>query len=289
MTSGFLVWSSLRDEKDAAKINEATKAFLDAAHNLRLAADVIPGLRNSPGLPSDAVPTLTPEEWAIVRSLQALYGVNGSTPRKDPDALPLAYEEPVFHPQASFKNARELRKIAPAIFGKLKPVEGKRPRSFSSSSEMLADAVLEAIDPEQISAAQVNRESLIAGIEKRYVLARESRRRDLEPTLDLLQAAWDLTDLEVEQLLAVPAGWLALWRNREAAMGLEQFEALNRLLSLHEAMRLHMEPRGYAKWLRRRWKPGSLTEGRSPIEMLLSNGKAAADQLRAYLVANALG
>lgn len=287
MTSGFLVWSSLRDEEDAAKINNATKAFLDAAHNLRLAADVIPGLRNSPGLPSDAVPKLTPEEWAIVRSLQALYGINGSTPRTDPEALPLAYEEPVFHPEASFKNARNLREVAPAIFGEKELEQTRRASSFSSSFEILADAVLDALAPEQGTAARIDRDKLIAAIERRYVLARESRRRDLEPTLDLLQAAWDLTDLEVEQLLAVPVGWLALWRNHEAAMGLEQFEILNRLLSLHEAMRLHMEPRGYAKWLRRRWKPGSITDGRSPIEVLLSDGKVA-EQLRAYLIGNAL-
>ena len=30
MTSGFLVWSSLRDKEDAAKINDATKAKLAA-------------------------------------------------------------------------------------------------------------------------------------------------------------------------------------------------------------------------------------------------------------------
>lgn len=288
MTSGFLLWSSLRDEKDATRINEATKAYLDAAHNLRLAADVIPGLRNSHGLPSDAVPNLTPEEWAIVRSLQALYGIKGSTSRSDPDALPLAYEEPVFHPQASFKIARELREIAPAMFGKREPKDSKRLGSFSSSSEIVADAVLDALDPEHISAAEIDRDRLIAAIERRYTLAREGRRRDLEPTLDLIQTAWDLTDSETEQLLAVPSGWLAAWRIHEAAMGLEQFETLNRLISLHEAMRLHVEPRGYARWLRRRKKPTSITKGLSPLEMLLSGGHEAIKLLTAYLTANAL-
>lgn len=288
MTSGFLLWSSLRDEEDAQSINEATKAYLDAAHNLRLAADVIPGLRNSPGLPSHAVPNLTPEEWAIVHSLQALYGIDGSTPRSDPTALPLAHEEPVFHPEASFRNARALREIAPAMFGKRESVDPKRLGSFSSSSAIIADAVLEALDPEQISAAKIDRDRLIAALERRYALAKEGRRRDLEPTLDLVQAAWDLTDSEVEELLAVPAGWLAAWRIHEAAMGLEQFEVLNSLTSLHEAMRLHVKPKGYAKWLRRRQKPASITQGQSPIEMLLSGGKEAIRLLTAHLTANAL-
>lgn len=288
MTSGFLVWSSLRAKKDAAKINEATKAYLDAAHNLRLAANAIPGLRNSPGLPFDAVPNLTPEEWAIVRSLQALFGVDGSTPRTDPEALPLACEEPVFDPEASFKITRNLREVAPANFGGGEPEQTRHFSSSSSGSEILADAVLDVLTSEGITTAQTDRNKLIAAIEKRYVLAKEGRRREVEPILDLLQGAWGLADFEVEQILAVPTGWLALWRTHEVSMGLAQFEVLNRLISLHEAMRMHMEPHGYAKWLRQRWKPESLTKGRSPIEVLLSDGKAAAEQLRAYLVADAL-
>lgn len=288
MTSGFLLWSSLRDEKDAAKINEATKAYLDAAHNLRLAANVIPGLRNSHGLPSDAVPNLTPEEWAIVHSLQALYGIDGSTPRSDPNLLPLAHEEPVFHPEASFRNARELRRVAPAMSDRPESVDPERLGSFSSSSAIIADAVLDALDTDHISAAEIDRDRLIAALERRYTLAKEGRRRDLEPTLDLIQAAWDLADSEVEQLLAVPAGWLAKWRIHEAAMGLEQFEALNSLISLHEAMRLHVKPKGYAEWLRRRQKPTSITKGLSPLEKLLSGGQEALKLLTAYLIANAL-
>jgi hypothetical protein len=288
LKSGFLVWSSLREEKDATKINEATKAYLDAAHKLRLAADVIPGLRNLPGLPSDAVPSLSPEEWAIVRSLQALYGIDESTPRSDPAALPLAYEEPVFHPEASLKIARELREIAPSMFAEREAEDTKRLASFYSSSAILADAVLNALDPEHVSAGEIDRDRLIVAIERRYTLTREGRRRDLEPTLDLIQTAWDLTDAEAEQLLAVPAGWLAAWRIHEAAMGLEQFETLNSLINLHEAMRLHVRPKGYAKWLRRRQRPTSITKGLPPLEMLLSGGQEALKLLTAYLIANAL-
>ena len=286
MTSGFLLWSSLRDEKDAQNINEATKAYLDAAHNLRLAADVIPGIRNSCGLLSDSVPKLTPEEWAIVLSLQALYGVDKST-KRDPDALPLAHEEPVFHPEA-FRNARVLRHFAPTMFSRPKAEGSKRLGSFSSTSALLADALLEALTTEHISVERIDRNRLIAAIEKRYTLTKEGRRRVLEPTLDLIQAAWDLTDSEVEELLAAPSGWLAAWRIHEAPMDMKQFETLNSLISLHEAMRLHVKPKGYSRWLRRRWKPASITEGRSPLEMMLSGGQEAIKLLTAYLTANAL-
>lgn len=287
MTSGFLVWSSLRNAKDAEIIEAATKAYLDAAHNLRLAADVIPGIRNSRGLLSDSVPKLTPEEWTIVRSLQALYGVDKST-KRDPDALPLAHEEPVFHPEASFRNARVLRQFAPTMFSRPKAEGSKRLGSFSSTSALLADALLEALMTEQISVEKIDRDRLIAAIEKRYTLTKESRRRDLEPTLDLIQAAWDLTDSEVEELLAAPIGWLAAWRIHEAPMDMKQFETLNSLISLHEAMRLHVKPKGYARFLRRRCKPASITEGRSPLEMMLSGGQEAIKSLTAYLTANAL-
>jgi hypothetical protein len=287
LTSGFLVWSSLRDAEDAEIINAATKAYLDAAHNLRLAADAIPALRNSRGLLSDLGPKLTTEEWAIVRSLQVLYGVDRSS-RRDPNTLPLAHEEPVFHPEASFKNARELRQIAPLMFGEREAESSKRLGSFSTTSALLADALIEALKGEQISADEIDRDRLIAAIERRYVLTKEARRRDLEPTLDLIQAAWDLTDLEVEELLAAPAGWLAAWRIHEAPMDLRQFEFLSSLISLHEAMRLHVKPKGYGKWLKRRWKPASITQGRSPLEMMLSGGQDAIKSLTAYLTANAL-
>jgi hypothetical protein len=287
MTSGFLVWSSLRNAKDAEIIEAATKAYLDAAHNLRLAAEVIPGIRNSRGLLSDSVPKLTPEEWTIVRSLQALYGVDKST-KRDPDALPLAHEEPVFHPEASFRNARVLRQFAPTMFSRPKAEGSKRLGSFSSTSALLADALLEALTTEHISVENIDHDRLIAAIEKRYTLTKEGRRRDLEPALDLIQAAWDLTDLEVEELLAAPNGWLAAWRIHEAPMDLRQFESLNSLKSLHEAMRLHVKPNGYARFLRRRWKPASITEGRSPLEMMLSGGQEAIKSLTAYLTANAL-
>lgn len=286
MTSGFLVWSSLREPEDAEIIEAATKSYLDAANNLRLAADIIPGLRNSRGLLSESVPKLTPEEWAIVRSLQALYEIDKSA-KRDCDALPLAHEEPAFHPEALLRNARELRQVAPTMFSRPKAEGSKRLGSLSTSA-LLADALLEALTTEHISAEVIDRDRLIAAIEKRYTLTKESRRRDLEPTLDLIQVAWDLTDSEVEELLAAPIGWLAAWRIHEAPMDMEQFETLNSLISLHEAMRLHVQPKGYSRWLRRRWKPASITEGRSPLEMILSGRQEAIKLLTAYLTANAL-
>jgi hypothetical protein len=288
LTSGFLIWSGLRNDKDVETIEVATKAYLDAAHNLRLAAEVIPGLRNSRGVLSDSVLKLTPEERAIVRSLQALYGVDASTTQRDTSALPLAHEDPVFHPEASFRNARELRQIAADTYNERKAEGSRGLGSHSTTSALLADAVLQALETEQISVAEIDRDRLIAAIERRYVLQRESRRRDLEPVLDLIQAAWDLTDPEMEELLAGPAGWLAAWRIHEAPMDLGQFEILNSLVSLHEAMRLHVKPRGYGKWLRRRWKPASITQGRSPLEMMLGGGQDAIRSLTAYLTANAL-
>lgn len=289
MASGFLVPESNRSPERVQEVEAAVHAFLDAAHNLRTAADVMPGLRNRIGKSAEGPLELTPEEWTIVRSLQVLYGVDATHSRLDPDAIPSALEQPVFHPEASMKIQQDLRKLLPKETLLKAAVERSGAEACRRSSELIADIVLQVLDGRSSDETPLSREQLVDALEKRFGILRRDLRRHEEPLADLIQAAWGLEDRELEALLGASEGWLSAWRNHEAEMSSEQRARLSALLALHEAIRLHVPPDRYSKWIRRRWKADGLTNGRSALEMLLSEGQDGMQKLGAYLRAEALG
>jgi hypothetical protein len=107
---------------------------------------------------------------------------------------------------------------------------------------------------------------------------------DMDELFDLLQAAWGLTDEEFEQLLRAPAGWVRARRNHEVPSD-KLGERLARLLKLHQAFRLVMDPRRYASAWRRPWHPESPLRNRSPWEAYVSDGDAALDVIQSYFAA----
>lgn len=161
-------------------------------------------------------------------------------------------------------------------------------RASRDSLEIIADGLLDAVAEQSGTARQINRDVLVEALEKRFACARMQRARQQEPLVGLIQAAWGLEEEELEQLLAAPVGWLAAWRIHEAAMNDEQHSRLSALLSLHEALRLHVTPQRYSTWLRRRWRAEGFTRGRSPLDLLLSDGLEGIHRLSAYLCAEAL-
>ncbi len=102
-----------------------------------------------------------------------------------------------------------------------------------------------------------------------------------ERTFDLLQAAWGLTDREFEQLLQVPAGWLAGVRIYEVHPLMEHGARLERLLKFHDAIRLvsYQSPPDYAAWWRREWRKDSPIGAKSPLSAVLELGDPAIDEL----------
>lgn len=95
---------------------------------------------------------------------------------------------------------------------------------------------------------------------------------DQELLLDLLQAAWGVDDVELEQLLGLPEHWLASHRNHEVAIGPAENAGLQKLLGLHEALRFVVRPAGYSEWLRRSWRTVSPISGRTPLQVMLEDG-----------------
>lgn len=95
---------------------------------------------------------------------------------------------------------------------------------------------------------------------------------DQELLLDLLQAAWGVNDAELEQLLGLPEHWLSLHRNHEVAIGPAENAGLQKLLAVHEALRLVVRPGGYSDWLRRHWTPDSSIGKRTPLQVMLDDG-----------------
>jgi hypothetical protein len=95
---------------------------------------------------------------------------------------------------------------------------------------------------------------------------------DQELLLDLLQAAWGVDDVELEQLLGLSKHWLASHRNHDVAIGPAEHAGLQKLLGLHEALRLVVRPAGYSEWLRRSWRAESPISGRTPLQVMLEDG-----------------
>ena len=111
---------------------------------------------------------------------------------------------------------------------------------------------------------------------------KEGWKRELEPLLDLLPAAWRLTDGEFELLLRSPPNWLNAWRNHEVELDEATMDRLRRLRRLHEAFRLVMNPLAYADAWRRPWHAESVIGGRSPWQAYEQDGDSALDVIEGY-------
>jgi hypothetical protein len=96
--------------------------------------------------------------------------------------------------------------------------------------------------------------------------------KDLESCLDLIPAAWDVDDETFEQMLRVPVGYLESWRGHEICVTERVRHQIRRVLLFHETLRLHVRPRGYASWWRRRWAESSSIGARTPLEVWKEEG-----------------
>jgi hypothetical protein len=96
--------------------------------------------------------------------------------------------------------------------------------------------------------------------------------KDLESCLDLIPAAWDMDDDTFEQILGVESGYLQSWRHHEVSVTANVLQQLRQVLIFHEALRLHVRPRGYAAWWRRSWAEGSAIGSRNPIQVWQQEG-----------------
>ena len=112
--------------------------------------------------------------------------------------------------------------------------------------------------------------------------------RDAIQDLDLLAAAWCLSETEVETLLRVGAGTLAAWRNSEPAVWnadlAAQIEALRRL---QDAIWLHQSPPNYARFWRRPWSAESPIGPMTPLDAILEGGAPAVALITAFLISGA--
>lgn len=108
---------------------------------------------------------------------------------------------------------------------------------------------------------------------------------DIEHLFDMLPIVWGLETVEFEQLLGVPPGWLDAYRIHEVKPDEETWDQLSQLLLLHLAMRMVVEPRGYAEWLRRPWTADSPIGAQSPLELILNGGDEALNLLKQICLA----
>ena len=114
-------------------------------------------------------------------------------------------------------------------------------------------------------------------------------RDEYEPLLDLLPAAWGLTDEEFEPLLGVHPGWLRWWRKEGGMLDEQLRNRLRHLRQLSEAIRLVARRADYPLVWRTRWEPASPIGERSPWEAVCDGGTAALNLLHDYFRALAHG
>lgn len=105
--------------------------------------------------------------------------------------------------------------------------------------------------------------------------------------IDLLAAAWQLTEAEMEQVLRVNPGTLRRWRGSlpSASWSEERAEQLRELQSLQYAIWLRQPPGRYAAFWRRPWTNASPIGMRSPLAAVLADGRSAVLILTSYLIA----
>jgi len=118
-----------------------------------------------------------------------------------------------------------------------------------------------------------------------YRIMRSQYWHDIEHLYDMLPIVWGLEASEFERLLGVPVGWLDAYRVHEVKPDDETWEHLCQLLLVHSAMRMVVEPRGYAEWLRRAWTAESPIGAQSPLKFMLDGGNEAAKRLEQICLA----
>ena len=122
-------------------------------------------------------------------------------------------------------------------------------------------------------------------IESVYRIMRSQYWRDIEHLYDMLPIVWGLDASEFERLLGVPPEWLNAYRIHEVKPDDKTWEHLCQLLRVHCAMRMVVEPRGYAEWLRRPWTSESPIGAQCPLKFMLDGGDEAAKRLEQICLA----
>lgn len=95
--------------------------------------------------------------------------------------------------------------------------------------------------------------------------------------LDLLQAAWNLTDEEFASVLNVPPTWLSSRRNHECR-DIDLFH-IERLLTFHRSLMLVSEPGRYGEYLKREWSADSAIGQKSILDVISETGRDAAMEM----------
>jgi hypothetical protein len=101
--------------------------------------------------------------------------------------------------------------------------------------------------------------------------------------LDVLPAAWNLTEHQLEQLLDVPPGWLRAWRNHEVRLDSQVRKALVEFGTLQERMRLIATPDRYSKFWHHAWAEGSPIGKRTPWQAFKEDGREAITKISQFL------
>lgn len=117
------------------------------------------------------------------------------------------------------------------------------------------------------------------------VAAHQMRLGEANLLLDLLPAAWGMTDHDFEQILRVKPGWMRARRNHEVGLGPDVRARLKRLLQFQNALTLIARPNGYAETWRRPWKSDSPIGARSIWDAYQQDGDAVFDIVETFAVA----
>lgn len=104
--------------------------------------------------------------------------------------------------------------------------------------------------------------------------------KDLEICLDLIPTAWDMDDATFERIVGVRTGFLDAWRHHEVSVSEGDRNLIRRVLLFHETIRLHVRPRGYAAWWRRKWAEESCIGARTPLQVWEESGWEGLDLIK---------
>lgn len=152
----------------------------------------------------------------------------------------------------------------------------------SNRNHEYAKSVLGGLDQ---NAIEVNREDGFSPIMSVLKIMTRQYWDHIEHLYDMLPVVWGVEPRVFEQLLGVPSGWLAAYRIHEVKPEDETWTQLSALLGLHLAMRMVVEPGGYARWLRQPWTAESAIGSQSPLELLLAEGQKGLERLKAICLA----
>jgi hypothetical protein len=160
-------------------------------------------------------------------------------------------------------------------------LDGRSPREAATTQEGMLE-VKSLIEKKAAKPRQCGVGVMLQALEDGW-------RDEYEPLLDLLPAAWGLTDEEFEPLLGVRPGWLRWWRQEKSKLGEQLRNRLRHLRQFSEAVRLVARREDYPLVWRTVWEPGSPIGERSPWEAVRDAGTPALDLLEEYFRALASG